>query len=87
MSGFFCFGKLLLVWYENKYPNVFWYECLYLSLKSNNDKPKKMKQLTEQEEELIEAIRNFKNSKHNPSVELELYIRQMFEELLYPDED
>ena len=46
-----------------------------------------MKQLTEQEEELIEAIRNFKNSKHNPSVELELYIRQMFEELLYPDED
>lgn len=46
-----------------------------------------MKQLTEKEEELIQAIRNFKNSKHNPSFELEWYARRLFDELLYDDED
>lgn len=39
--------------------------------------------LSEREKELIEAIRNFKNSKHNPSVELEWFIRELFERLLY----
>ncbi len=38
--------------------------------------------LTEKERELIEAIRGYKNSKHNPSKMLKLYARQVFEELL-----
>jgi hypothetical protein len=38
--------------------------------------------LTEIEEELIEAIRNFKNSRHNPSFEYEMYVRTLFEILL-----
>ena len=37
---------------------------------------------TEKERELITAIRNFKKTKHNPSVELEIYIRELFEILL-----
>ena len=41
------------------------------------------KQLTEKEADLIEMIRNFKNSKHNPSRNMEKYIRDLFEELLY----
>lgn len=41
--------------------------------------------LTEQERELIEAIRNFKNSKHNYSEELEKWIIRLFEKLLYED--
>lgn len=41
--------------------------------------------LTEQEKELIEAIRNFRNSKHNPSVELEIYTVRLFEKLLYEE--
>lgn len=40
------------------------------------------RQLTEKEAELIEAIRNLKKSKHNPSIELEIYVRQLFDELL-----
>ena len=36
---------------------------------------KKELELTEHEEELIEAIRNFKNSRHNYSWQLELYKR------------
>jgi len=39
-------------------------------------------ELTEKETELIEAIRNFKNTKHNPSISLELWIRELFENLL-----
>ena len=46
----------------------------------------KTKALTKMEWELIESIRNFKNSKHNPSIRLEWYIRQLFEILLC-DED
>ncbi|MBP1637263.1 MAG: hypothetical protein H6Q18_52 [Bacteroidetes bacterium] len=42
-------------------------------------------ELTDKEKELIEAIRNLKNSNHNYSQELELYVRQLFEELI--DED
>lgn len=38
--------------------------------------------LTEEEKELIEMIRNFKKSRHNPSWELEIYIRELFEKLL-----
>jgi hypothetical protein len=39
-------------------------------------------QLTDKEEELIEAIRNLKRSRHNPSIELELYVRQLIDEIL-----
>ena len=38
--------------------------------------------LTEKENELIQAIRGYKNSKHNPSKMLKLYARQVFEEIL-----
>jgi hypothetical protein len=38
--------------------------------------------LTEKERELIEVIRNYKNSKHNLSKMLKLYAKQMLEELL-----
>jgi len=44
-----------------------------------------MNDLSEQERDLIEAIRNLKNSKHNYSIELEFYVRELFENLL--DED
>ena len=40
------------------------------------------KLLTEQEAELIEAIRNLKKSRHNPSLELALYVRQLIDEIL-----
>ena len=38
--------------------------------------------LTEKERELIEAIRNLKNSKHNYSVQLEEYVRELFDRML-----
>ena len=41
----------------------------------------KSKRITEKEWELIEALRNFRNSKHNPSVQLELFIDQLVDEL------
>lgn len=40
-----------------------------------------MKKLTEKEKDLIEALRNFRNSQHNPSYELEQYIDQLVAEL------
>ena len=43
------------------------------------------KLLTEKEADLIEAIRNFKKSKHNLSFSMEVYIRRLFEELLKED--
>lgn len=43
--------------------------------------------LTEKERELIEALRNFRKSKHNPSIDLELYIDQLVDELKESDED
>ena len=43
--------------------------------------------LTEKEWELIEAIRNYKNSQHNPSQQLEWYVLKLFENLLYDDID
>lgn len=42
--------------------------------------------LTEKEAELIEAIRNFKKSRHNPSKMLELWVRELFETLLKEDD-
>ena len=42
--------------------------------------------LTTKEKELIEAIRNFKKAKHNPSIELEWGIRELFEKLLEDEE-
>lgn len=38
--------------------------------------------LTEQEKELIEAIRNYLKSKHNPSIDLEFYARMLFEKMM-----
>lgn len=42
--------------------------------------------LTENEKELIEAIRNFRNSRHNYSMSLEEYVRECFEFLLIEDD-
>ena len=44
-----------------------------------------MKDLTEQEKELIAAIRNFRGTKHNPSQNLEVYAVRVFEQLMYED--
>ncbi len=38
--------------------------------------------LTEKEKELIEAIRNYLKSKHNPSISLEYYVRELFERMM-----
>lgn len=38
--------------------------------------------LTEKEKELIEAIRNYLKSKHNPSISLEYYVREPFERMM-----
>ena len=43
------------------------------------------KLLTEEEADLIEAIRDYKKSKHNPSLSIEIYIRRLFEDLLNED--
>jgi hypothetical protein len=43
--------------------------------------------LTEKEWELIEAIRNFKNSQHNPSQQLEWYAQKLFENLMYEEKE
>lgn len=48
---------------------------------------KKSKKITEKEWELIEALRNFRNSRHNPSIQFELYIDQLIDELKEQDED
>ena len=42
--------------------------------------------LTENEKELIEAIRNFRNSRHNYSMCLEEDVRERFEFLLIEDD-
>ena len=46
---------------------------------------KKSKKITEREWELIEALRNFRNSKHNPSLQLELFIEEVFDRLKEED--
>jgi hypothetical protein len=44
------------------------------------------KLLTEEEWELIEAIRNYKKSKHNYSQQLEWYALKLFENMMYNNE-
>ncbi len=48
---------------------------------------KKTKRITEKEWELIEALRNFRRSRHNESLQLELFIDQLVDELKEEDED
>ena len=43
--------------------------------------------LTIAEEELIIAIRNFREAQHNPSFELEWYARELFEKILEGEGD
>ena len=43
--------------------------------------------LTTKEENLIIAIRNFRESLHNPSEELEWYARRLFEEIIDGEDD
>lgn len=43
----------------------------------------KENEFTEKEIELIEAIRNYRNSQHNPSKALERYAEILFQELMY----
>ena len=45
------------------------------------------REVNEQEWELLEAIRNFKNSHHNPSFQLEAYVLQLVDEIMYDSED
>ncbi len=44
------------------------------------------RKLSEKEWELIEALRNFRKSKHNPSIELELFLDSLYEALKESDE-
>lgn len=46
---------------------------------------KKSKRITETEWELIEALRNFRKSKHNPSRQLELFIDELVDKLKEED--
>lgn len=39
--------------------------------------------ITENEWELIQMIRNFRNSRHNPSIELEMEVDEFYEQLKY----
>lgn len=48
---------------------------------------KKSRLITEKEWELIEALRNFRRSRHNTSNQLEHFIDQMVDELKEQDED
>ena len=48
---------------------------------------KKAKDMKLTEKELIETIRNFLKSKHNPSIELEFYARELFEKLMDGEEE
>ena len=47
----------------------------------------KKQKFTEDELELIEAIRNYKKSLHNPSTQLEEYAQWLFHDLMYGDKD
>lgn len=44
------------------------------------------KKITEKEWELIQALRNYRKSQHNPSIGLELWIDQLVDELKESDE-
>lgn len=39
------------------------------------------KEITEKEWELIEALRNYRKSKHNPSIQLEYYVDDLVDTL------
>ena len=39
--------------------------------------------LTENEWELIKMIRNLRNARHNPSIELEMEVDEIYEQLKY----
>lgn len=43
------------------------------------------REITEKEWELLEALRNFRKSKHNSSAQFEMYIDQLVDEM--KDED
>lgn len=45
------------------------------------------RKLSEKEWELIEALRNFRKSRHNPSIELELFVDYLYENLKEKDDD
>lgn len=45
------------------------------------------KEITDKEWELLEALRNFRKSKHNPSIQLEIFIDQLVDELKENDEN
>lgn len=45
------------------------------------------RELNEKEWELLEAIRNYKNSRHNSSSQLEEYALMLFDELMYDFEN
>lgn len=47
---------------------------------------KVIRKLSGKEWELIEALRNFRKSKHNPSIELEMYIDSIYEALKVEDD-
>ena len=41
-----------------------------------------VKEITEQENDLVEAIRNYKNSFHNKSKDLRRYAKILFDEMI-----
>lgn len=45
------------------------------------------REITEEEFDLLEAIRNFRRSKHNPSRQLEEYAQELFNNLMYDFDD
>lgn len=45
------------------------------------------RQITEKEWELLQALRNFRKARHNPSYELDLWIDQLVDELKESDEE
>lgn len=45
------------------------------------------RKLSEKEWELIEALRNFRKSKHNPSINFEIFLDSLYENLKQEDED
>ncbi len=51
------------------------------------DMKKVNRKLSEKEWELIEALRNFRKSRHNPSIELELFVDYLYENLKEKDDD
>ena len=45
------------------------------------------REITEEEFDLLEAIRNYRKSKHNPSWQLEEYAQELFNNLMYDFDD